>query len=532
MDMATRSLPSVCILARKRLYSNTRVVRQTRSLLDAGFDVTVAAIEVPSEELRALVPEAEFRTVKAITLPQRVMRAHSLLRAAVSPQFWYRWTVTSVLNRVRAIAGVLQVHAPAVYPRLRMALLHATEIARAARNVLTSIAALAFRGPARMLAPARSKAARRAIRRAIRVVLRLLGLAGACMPETLTGRRRGLVDLLKQWLAPYAVVSGSLDFGNRVAREFAGRCFTVVQAHDSYALYGAYKLSRQCGGRILYDALEIPVERSRAAATNKGPEWLRRWARAQERRYVRAADAVTAIGPSLGAWTAEHYGIAIPVVVRNCALYADIVPDGRIKADLSLTAQDCLLVTVGSIYEGQGIEQMMAAMAWLDPRVHVAALGPISDQYYVENLRRELVERGVAHRIHILPPQAPHLLLQYASGADAGLIARQDNSANNRYSLPNKIFEMVMARLPVFTGTLQDIRAIVEQHRIGAVFDESDPADIAHVVNAVLADGLLPTYRANVMQAAQELCWEREAGRYIEVVRALAGADRVASAQP
>ena len=50
---------NICILARKRLQWNTRIVRQAKSLAEAGHRVTVVAVELPNEKLREITSEVE-----------------------------------------------------------------------------------------------------------------------------------------------------------------------------------------------------------------------------------------------------------------------------------------------------------------------------------------------------------------------------------------------------------------------------------------------------------------------------------------
>ena len=51
----------ILFTARQRLHSNVRIMRQCRSLNDAGFDVHLVGInEGPSDELRDIAPDAKI----------------------------------------------------------------------------------------------------------------------------------------------------------------------------------------------------------------------------------------------------------------------------------------------------------------------------------------------------------------------------------------------------------------------------------------------------------------------------------------
>jgi len=64
---------NICILARKRLLWNTRIVRQAKSLVEAGHRVTVVAVELPNEKLRQMTSEVEYIQVDLFSLPVRII---------------------------------------------------------------------------------------------------------------------------------------------------------------------------------------------------------------------------------------------------------------------------------------------------------------------------------------------------------------------------------------------------------------------------------------------------------------------------
>ena len=63
----------ICILARKRLQWNTRIVRQAKSLVEAGHRVTVVAVELPNEKLREMTSEVEYIQVDLFSFPVRII---------------------------------------------------------------------------------------------------------------------------------------------------------------------------------------------------------------------------------------------------------------------------------------------------------------------------------------------------------------------------------------------------------------------------------------------------------------------------
>jgi glycosyltransferase involved in cell wall biosynthesis len=325
-------------------------------------------------------------------------------------------------------------------------------------------------------------------------------------------------QLLRKVLTPYLNISNSFDFAKKCMNVLGDRDFDYVQAHDTHALIAADKVSKKTGSKVIYDALEIPEDRSGIAAKNI-PFWLRIYERRLERRLIRASDKVISIGPAVAEFTANRYRVGVPTVIRNCCLYTPIEKSNAIRMDLALQDRDKICVVLGSIYNNQGLEQCIECISYLSANIHIAALGRESEIGFVDYLMRLASEANVTSRFHILPPQPPHLLINYLSGADLGIISRQGSCLNNLYSLPNKIFEMIMARLPVICGRLPNIQMILEEYGIGESFDETDPANMAQVINSIFDDDAsYARYKEAVNKASEELCWENESRRYVQYV--------------
>jgi glycosyltransferase involved in cell wall biosynthesis len=158
-------------------------------------------------------------------------------------------------------------------------------------------------------------------------------------------------------------------------------------------------------------------------------------------------------------------------------------------------------------------------MGSLPAHVHLALLAAVAPRWegFMAGLRDEAREHDVADRVHFLPPRSPNELISYASGADAGVIPLRDVSANIHYCMPNKLMEMIMARLPVAVTALPDMAGLVSRHGIGATFDAEDPRSIAAAIARLLDDGAHSRFREQVARAAEELSWEREARPYVEL---------------
>jgi len=86
------------------------------------------------------------------------------------------------------------------------------------------------------------------------------------------------------------------------------------------------------------------------------------------------------------------------------------------------------------------------------------------------------------------PPVKSEELHRYTASADAGLILFQGNCLNHILSLPNKLFEYMMAGIPVLACDLPEIARVVNKHGCGVTVDPSDPEAVARAMMDMAAD--------------------------------------------
>lgn len=316
------------------------------------------------------------------------------------------------------------------------------------------------------------------------------------------------------------------QFGTQAAKLCRGRRFDVVQAHFDKALLGADAIRHQCGGGLVFDAVELPFDQDSVPLVADKRE-LRLAEITRERAVARTADRWLTVGGALADEIARRFGIAAPLVLRNCR-EPHSSADTRIRHDLGLDAGAQLVLALNSVRAGEGLEVVVEALRYLPAHVHLAVLGQGTGGSSGDRLRGVAAAGGAAGRLHFPPLQAASDLIGYASGADIGVIPRQTVTDNLSLSLPNRFFEMVAAGLPPAVSRVGEIASLVNRYGIGVVFDENDPRAAAAAISEVLARLRQGDLRARVAVAAQELSWEREQIPYIAMIESLASGRTVA----
>jgi glycosyltransferase involved in cell wall biosynthesis len=332
-------------------------------------------------------------------------------------------------------------------------------------------------------------------------------------PRLLASISSAIVRAARFIVLPFGHTINSMLFARASTRALAQHRFEVIQAHDAPALRGARSLSRISNALLVYDAVEFVDDRSTFHNTPL-QRTLRRFESAAEARIIRRADLSFSIGPSMQQWMVKRYAIATPVVVRNCRWHEQRFSESSLRGSAKLADTDRVVLYMSSFLPGRGVEEFIQALSMLGQEIHAVILGSSNVPGYQQamlDLGRGL---GLSERLHFLSPVPPDELIRYIAGADVGVIPFLNTSMNNFYSLPNRFFEMIMARLPVAVSASPDMQAIVAGFGIGEVFDPQKPNEIASAIRSLLERTGQPALRERLDRAADALCWETESLDY------------------
>lgn len=287
-------------------------------------------------------------------------------------------------------------------------------------------------------------------------------------------------------------------------------------AHDLPMLPVALAARQAHGGKVLFDSHELYSEQEFSEAERV------LW-RQTEARFVPQADAVITVNPSIADELARRYGIAGPVVVSNAEAYRPEAPErsGRLRAALGWGDSVPLLLFQGGITAHRNIATLIRAIGKLRRTdICLALLGDGPAKGEVERLVSSL-GLGERVRFHAAVPQAD--LPSMTADADLGVIPYQANCLNTYYCTPNKLYEFIMARLPVVASDLPELRRAVEGNGIGVVGDTTSPATFAALIDAGFDawEARRDALKSALDTAARSMNWEVEGQKYLSVVRSL-----------
>jgi glycosyltransferase involved in cell wall biosynthesis len=292
----------------------------------------------------------------------------------------------------------------------------------------------------------------------------------------------------------------------------------LVIAVDVDTLLQGWIAARLCGARLVYYSVELYTERP---GFEPKAFWV--WL---ERRLINRADLVIACEPNRARVMVEKYGAdPLPMTVLNVPPLTGARRTTRIPdylASKGIHGKKTAFY-VGELKRGRCIDQFIEAARQFPEHIVLFLLGPIGEGY---DVHAKIAECGVADRVVVHPPVKPNEVMEFACSADVGLQAQLDDGLNHRYCAPIKLFQYLMAGLPVIASDFPGMLEVVRDNEAGICVDPEDVDAIAAGIVRLLSDeGLWERMAANARRVAVErYCYEKEGARLFARVAELLGA--------
>ena len=288
----------------------------------------------------------------------------------------------------------------------------------------------------------------------------------------------------------------------------------VVHAHDLDTLQAAAWVARSTGAALVFDSHEIWWKQH--ADGHAPDEWVA-FFRDLERELFPRCDRVITVCDSIADFFVEQHHVRRPEVIRN----AIEVPQGGFrKADeLHPTTAPIEALFHGGFSFDRGLEELLAAAPALEgARLVLRGFGSLEPQL------RAIVERdGLEDKVRFDNPVPMDQVVDAASRSDVGIIPYKPVCLNNRYSTPNKMFEYLSAGVAIAASNLPELRRVITEEDVGALFDPDAPESIADAINTLARDPdrVYEMRRRAVQAAAERHNWSVEAPKLLDVYKEL-----------
>ena len=288
----------------------------------------------------------------------------------------------------------------------------------------------------------------------------------------------------------------------------------VYHAHDENALLPCYIAAMVHRKPLIFDAHELPL---------RGPDrtcWtgLRRFLTFLLTRMVSRCSGVITVSSPIAQEIQRRFQAQKVTLLRNIPAFQTIAKSDRLRQHLGLGPEVRIALYQGNLQPGRSLDIVVRAVPFLEQNIVVVLMGK-GVGGVVSELEALAVKLGVVDRVKIIPPVPYTELLDWTASADVGLAVFSPDSLSIRWCLPNKLFEYLMAGLPVLATPLDAVADILTTYDVGRIVLSPTPADIAAAINTMLEDrvGLERMHRNALYAVQHDLCWEKERHQLIRL---------------
>ena len=289
-----------------------------------------------------------------------------------------------------------------------------------------------------------------------------------------------------------------------IVDEFADGVRAHLAIDPADVLHANYWLSGVVGHRLKHE-LDLPMVSTfhtlaRVKAETGDSEPQNRID--AESEVIACSDIITANSVVELHELVRHYG-ADPSrieIVPPGVDHAFFSPGSRRGARQALGLGDePVLLFVGRIQPLKGVDVAVEALSRLrDPRARMLIVGGSSgtegDNHAAE-VRDLITDRGLDHRITMVPPQPHHVLSTYYRAADVTIVPSRSES----FGLV--ALESAACGTPVVASDVGGLRTLVDHGRTGLRVPGRDPDDFAEAVERIIGD---PTFAERLSERAAE----------------------------
>lgn len=287
--------------------------------------------------------------------------------------------------------------------------------------------------------------------------------------------------------------------------------FDVIHCHDlnTLPIGVCAKLLSRGRSKLVYDAHEYEINHgfNDSAFKIRCQYWL-------EKSLIRFADTVITVSNSIANEYARLYQIPKPYLVLNAPPLQEVKKQNRLREALGIAEETTVFLYQGGLSHGRGIELILQAFTRLPEKAAVVFMG----YGVLETHIRQYADQYP--NIYYHPAVDPDILLDYTASADFGLSMIEDCCLSYRYCLPNKLFEYIMAGLPVIVSNLTEMRSFVTTHKVGIVTERNDADALIHAITTIQHSDMAP-FRKNLEQTKQQFCWAQQEVKLLQAYQEL-----------
>ena len=287
---------------------------------------------------------------------------------------------------------------------------------------------------------------------------------------------------------------------------------SIIFAEDIYTLPFAIIFGKLKRAKIYYDSREL----FGYLAGLKDKKFKQAFWKWTEKFFIRKADYVIVTGPMDGEFLKKEYRLKNIILLRNLPRYYKPALKLDLHSHLQIDKNKKIILYQGVLLKGRGIEKVFGVLKELPDHVFVIAGGGEYEEHY-----QKLAEQmNLTDQVFFLGKLTQEDLPQVTASVDIGVSLIENLSTSYYYALPNKLFEYIMAEVPVIVSNLPQMKEIVTKYDVGYAVEFESKDELVNAIKKLTEDDkLCESKKQNCQIASQELNWEKEVTNLLQTLK-------------
>lgn len=253
----------------------------------------------------------------------------------------------------------------------------------------------------------------------------------------------------------------------------------IIHSHDLICLPVGIEAAKIIDAKVVYDAHELEVHRNPPL-----PFFQKRFVAYIEKKYGKKSNAVITVGTHIADILSDELSKKINVIYNSPIIESS---SHTIRGDLNLDSKTPLIIYVGKVTLGRGVEDIISLLPNL-PNIHFATIGPC-DSKIQQKLRTQAIKLNVEKQFTILPPVSYKEVVNYIRSSNMGIIAIDTTPLSYRLSMPNKLFEMSFADVPILAkNELIETKEFIQEIGQGELIDFEQKEALVYQISKFLLE--------------------------------------------
>tara|TARA_Y100000994_G_scaffold216292_1_gene193070 strand:+ start:388 stop:1494 length:1107 start_codon:yes stop_codon:yes gene_type:complete len=298
-----------------------------------------------------------------------------------------------------------------------------------------------------------------------------------------------------------------LEFHRKAKALLKQNQYDVIISGDLYSLSAVCAFKNKTK-KIIYDCREIYFEL--AAHINK--PLYKYWNYNFERYYLKYVDQIIVTANTDLQYLKETYQEFKNLKWNIIYNYPYSFKKNEGTSNMCFNKNNIKVIYQGVLQKGRGIK-LLLDVAKSNNYIDAIIVGSGEHEQYYKQYNKKHNRYNNVFFIDMVPYLE---LLNITSNCDIGWAVITKQGLSNKFALPNKLFEYLMARLPVIGSDLPNITNVIVKYDVGKIITDISINTITKTINDIYNNKNL--YRHNAQIASQYFNWDAQHNQFMEII--------------